>query len=100
MHKGYTHRWYDKYPGLGDLLKKLKLSDTRDRDYLLTGIKKVIEKFEPDLVDQHVLEFPLSTKKRRWYDLDPYSWLAINSLKLAKDSTKNKVIDFLKTKLE
>ena len=100
MDKQYTNRWYDKYPGLGDLLKKLQLSDSRDRDHLLSGIKKVIEKFEPDLVDQHVLEFPLSTKKRRWYDLDPYSWLAINSLKLAKDNTKNKVIEFLKTKLE
>jgi hypothetical protein len=93
-------RWYDKYPGLGELLTKLKKTNELERGKLLDGIKQIVETSDPDLVNRHVMEFPLSAKKRRWYDHDPYSWLAINSLKFADDQVKNKVIGYLRSKLK
>jgi hypothetical protein len=99
MEKGNGKRWYDNYPGLGLLLNKLKNINETKRGNVLNGIKKIIEKHDPDLVDRRVMEFPLSVKKRRWYDKDPYSWLAINSLKYAGDGIKTKVIEYLREKL-
>jgi len=93
-------RWYDKYPGLGELLTKLKKTNESERGRLLDGIKQIVETSDSDLVNRHVMEFPLSAKKRRWYDQDPYSWLAINSLKFADDQVKNKVIVYLRSKLK
>jgi len=99
METGNGKRWYDNYPGLGLLLNKLKNINETKRGNVLNGIKKIIEKHDPDLVDRRVMEFPLSVKKRRWYDKDPYSWLAINSLKYAGDGIKTKVIEYLREKL-
>jgi hypothetical protein len=93
-------RWYDRYPPLGELLTKLKHSGESNRSRLLKGIKELIEESDPGLVDRYVLEFPMSIKKRRWYDQDPYAWLAINSLKYSTDAVKNKVIDYLSKNLK
>lgn len=99
MEKVNGKRWYDSYPGLGLLLNKLKNINETKRSTVLNGIKKLIEKYDSNLVDRRVMEFPLSVKKRRWYDKDPYSWLAINSLKYADDGIKKKVIEYLNEKL-
>jgi hypothetical protein len=93
-------RWYDRYPPLGELLTKLKHEGENNRSRLLKGIKELIEETDPELVDRYVLEFPMSTRKRRWYDQDPYAWLAINSLKYSSDSVKSKVVDFLRKNLD
>jgi len=99
MNEIKCNRWYDNYPDLGELLKKLKNINESDRGNLLNSIKGLIEESDPALVDRYVMEFPLSTKKRRWYDKDPYSWLAVNSLKYANENIKKKVIVYLKKKL-
>ena len=93
-------RWYDKYPALGEYITKLKNVEEGKRARLLTGIKSLIEEFDPELVDRHVMEFPMSIKKRRWYDQDPYAWLAINTLKFADERVWDRVVDYLRGNLE
>ena len=61
-------------------------------------IKDIIMDYDNELIDRHVLKFPM-TYKRRWYDKDPYSWLIINALKYANEDLITDVILYLKGKL-
>lgn len=97
MKQNSEKRWYDKNPDLKAFLKKLKHSNKSTQDIVLNDIKNLIMNFDSKLVDTHVMEFPL-TEKRRWYDKDPYSWLAINVLKYADEIILKDVIN-LKNKL-
>lgn len=97
MKENNDNRWYDKNPDLKAFLKKLKYSNKSTQDIVLNDIKNLIMDFDSKLVDTHVMEFPL-TEKRRWYDQDPYSWLAINALKYIDEIILKDVIN-LKNKL-
>lgn len=97
MKKNDANRWYDKNPDLKTFLEKLKYSNKSTQDIVLNDIKNLIMGFDSELVDRHVMEFPL-TQKRRWYDQDPYSWLAINALKYVDGIILKEVIN-LKNKL-
>jgi hypothetical protein len=97
MKQNSEKRWYDKNPDLKAFLEKLKYSNKSIQDIVLNDIKNLIMNFDSKLVDTHVMEFPL-TEKRRWYDKDPYSWLAINALKYADEIILKDVIN-LKNKL-
>ncbi len=92
-------RWYDKYPDFSNNLEKLKDLTKEKRDFILSKIKDLINELKPDLIDKHVMEFPMDLK-RRWYDEDPYSWLIINSLKYANKSFLKKATNILKKYLE
>ncbi len=97
MKENNDNRWYDKNPDLKAFLEKLKYSNKSTQDIVLNDIKYLIMDFDSKLVDTHVMEFPL-TEKRRWYDQDPYSWLAINALKYIDEIILKDVIN-LKNKL-
>ena len=97
MKQNSEKRWYDKNPDLKAFLEKLKYSNKSTQDIVLNDIKNLIMNFDSKLVDTHVMEFPL-TEKRRWYDKDPYSWLSINVLKYADEIILKDVIN-LKNKL-
>ena len=97
MEDNSKNRWYDENPELKAFLQLLKYSDKADQDIIFNDIKDIIVNYDNNLVEKHVLEFPL-TEKRRWYDKDPYSWLAINSLKYLDSPAIDKVIN-LKNKL-
>jgi hypothetical protein len=92
------NRWYDKYPELKRYLEQLQnLNDTR-RDRILNGVKEIIMEYDNQLVDRHVIDFPMATK-RRWYDKDPYSWLAINSLQFVNEELLEKIMNYFKEKM-
>ncbi len=91
------NRWYDNNPELKAFLQLLKFSDKANQDTIFNDIKDILMNYDSDLVEKHVMEFPL-TEKRRWYDKDPYSWLAINSLKYLDKPAVDEVIN-LKKKL-
>jgi hypothetical protein len=94
-----TDRWYDKYPELGKLIERLRGVDEDEREAIFDGIKELDKDFDSELIDRHVMEFPMNLR-RRWYDRDPYSWLVINALKYAEKPLIQKVIEYLKEKLK
>ncbi len=91
-------RWYDKNPELKKWLERLKHAEEEKRNIILDGIKQLDSNFDSDLIDRHVMEFPMEMK-RRWYDQNPYCWLIINGLKYADDIFLQKVIDYLQREL-
>ena len=95
MEDNSKNRWYDNNPELKTFLQLLKNSDKANQDIIFNDIKDIIVNYDSNLVEKHVLEFPL-TEKRRWYDKDPYSWLAINSLKYLDSPAIEKVINLEK----
>jgi len=94
----YGNRWYDKHPEIGLLLEKLRILDLQDRGKIIEEMKNLIVKYDKDLIDRYVLEFPL-TLKRRWYDEDPVSWMVINSLKYVDEDLLENIIFYLKEQL-
>lgn len=94
-----NNRWYDQHPDFSNNLEKLKDLPKEKRDLILYRIKKLINKNNPDLIDEHVMDFPMD-QKRRWYDEDPYLWLVINSLQYANESLLKKVTQLLKKNLD
>ena len=92
------NRGYDKYPDLRERLDALKELDKEERDAIIAGIKDSIMSGDPGLIDRHVMEFPM-TSKRRWYDQDPYCWLTVNALKYANEDLIEKVTSFIKCRM-
>ena len=90
------NRWYDSNPDLKAFLHLLKTSSVTKQEKIFSAIKDIIMDYDDNLVEKHVMEFPL-TEKRRWYDKDPYSWLAVNSLKYLDSQAIRKVIDLKNT---
>ncbi len=91
----YNRRWYDKIADLGIFIEKMKDIKKRKREKILVHLKDLIMKHDPEIVDKHVVDFPMGIRKR-WYDKDPYSWLIINSLKFAKKDLIDEVIEYFK----
>ncbi len=85
-------RWYDKTPELSGYIDYLRDVEPDRRDKIIGDLKGLIS---DGLIDDNVLEFPLTTK-RRWYDSDPYAWLVINALKYADDELINRVIGYFR----
>lgn len=92
------NRWYDQYPELSQLIEKIKVLSDDEKNEVLIKIKDIVIKHDAKIIDSHVMEFPMSSK-RRWYDKDPYSWLVINALKFASEDLINIVTDYLKEKI-
>ena len=85
-------RWYDKNPELSGYIDYLRDVEPDRRDKIIGDLKDLIS---DGLIDDNVLEFPLTTK-RRWYDSDPYAWLVINALKYADDELIDRVIGYFR----
>ena len=98
MRDNNRKRWYDSNPRLALLLNLLKNQDKDCRDDLINELKDIIIHYDDTLIDRHVVEFPM-TEKRRWYDQDPYSWLVINSIKYADKELLSRIIKHLTTRL-
>jgi hypothetical protein len=92
------NRWYDNYPDLKVLLKKLKDLEKQKRDRLILNIKDIIIDHDEQLFDKYVFEFPMPWK-RRWYDKSPFLYLVINALKYADEDLITDIILYLKEKL-
>jgi len=99
MNVNYKNRWYDKYPDLSRSLEELKGLKKQDRDKLIHGLKDIILDYDNELFDKHVLEFPM-TYRRRWYDKDPFSWLVINALEYVDEDLITDIILYLEEKLQ
>lgn len=99
MHINHNNRWYDRYLDLGHHIERLKSLKKKERDKIILGMKDVIMDYDDELIDRHVIDFPLSFK-RRWYDKDPFSWMVINALMYADKALLNKITDFLRSKLQ
>ncbi len=74
------YRWYDKHEKLGRNIDQMKEMDKPQLDRILRGIFEEIKGFNPTLLDDFVLDFPMDMYQKRWYDKDPYLWLTINGL--------------------
>ena len=88
------NRWYDKHEGLANHLESLKFMPKRQYDEMLKDLIALARLLHPNLFEEHLLEYPLDLKKRRWYDDDPYLWLVINGLRFAEDEVIQKVVTF------
>ena len=95
MKDNSENRWYDSNPELKAFLRLLKISNETVQDIIFNDIKDIIMDYDSNLVEKHVMEFPL-TEKSRWYDKDPYSCLAFFSLKYLDSSAIDKVVDLRK----
>lgn len=92
-------RWYDKHPEFAHHLELLKHLPRERAQIIFEEIRLIMQEREPDLIEEHIEEFPLSLNKRRWYDKEPYSWIIVNALKFSKDETLDLISDFLKKRL-
>lgn len=93
-------RWYDKYILLAKYLDSLKNLDFKKRDKLIRGVMYRIKDSNPQLLQKFVLDFPLTIKRQRWYDTDPYLWLIVNGLKYADHKLIKQVIAYLAKHIE
>ncbi|NOZ08745.1 MAG: hypothetical protein GXO91_07725 [FCB group bacterium] len=96
--KSNRNRWYDPPSKLGLHFEKMQFLREHERDAIIVGIKNIIMKHDPDLINRHILEFA-SFSRNRWYDADPYTWLIINSLKYAGNDIITEVIKYLEKKI-
>lgn len=88
-------RWYDKELNLGKNIDRLKHASNNRRDTMLRGILRIINQYNPSLLDDNVMNFPLDIEKRRWYDSDPDLWLIVNGLKYANQEIKDSVANYM-----
>lgn len=88
------NRWYDKHEGLANHLESLKYMPKRQYNEILKDLIALARLLHPNLFEEHLMEYPLDLKKRRWYDDDPYLWLVINGLRFAEDEVIDKVVAF------
>ncbi len=88
------NRWYDKHEGLANHLESLKIMPKRQLNEMLKDLITLARLLRPSLFEEHLLEYPLDLKKRRWYDDDPYLWLLVNGLRFAEDDIILKVVAF------
>jgi hypothetical protein len=88
-------RWYDKELNLGKNIDRLKHASNNRRDTMLRGILRIINQYNPSLLDDNVMNFPLDIEKRRWYDSDPDLWLIVNGLKYANQEIKDNVANYM-----
>ena len=95
----YNKRLYDKIPELSQLFNEIRESDRQKRNEILVEIKDIIIESDPELIDKHVMEYPLDFK-RRWYDKDPFTWLIINGLKYADDELTEKLVKYYRGKFK
>ena len=56
------NRWYDGHPDFSNFLEELKNLQKEDRDRIILGMKDIIMDFDNELIDRHVLDFPLTFK--------------------------------------
>jgi hypothetical protein len=91
------HRWYDRYPPLAALLEQLKERSSSDSARIMRGLRDVIAAESPGLIDRTVMDYPLDTPdRRRWYDKDPVSWLAMNAMRHCDEDILVKCIAYLR----
>ncbi len=88
-------RWYDKEIKLGKNLDRLKHADSNYKATVLRGILNIINKHDPSLLDDNVMNFPLDIERRRWYDSDPDLWLIVNGLKYGSQEIKDQIAQYL-----
>ena len=85
------NRWYDKHENLGHNIELMKKMSPSCRNGLIDGIMVIIKSFNPTLLDDFVLDFPMDIYRHRWYDKDPYLWLTINGLCYASGKLQDAV---------
>ncbi|MBN1306391.1 MAG: hypothetical protein JXA18_00640 [Chitinispirillaceae bacterium] len=88
------NRWYDKHEGLANHLEALKILPKRQLNELLKDLIAFARLLHPTLFEDHLFEYPLDLKRRRWYDDDPYLWLVVNGLRFTDDEIIRKVVAF------
>ncbi|MBN1576778.1 MAG: hypothetical protein JW913_09515 [Chitinispirillaceae bacterium] len=88
------NRWYDKHEKLADHLEALKVMPKRQLNELLKDLITFARLLHPTLFEDHLFEYPLDLKRRRWYDDDPYLWLVVNGLRFTDDEVIRKVVAF------
>ena len=94
------NRWYDKHEELANHFEALKSMPPDQLEEMLKDLIALGRLLDPNLFEEHLLEYPLDLKKRRWYDDDPYLWLVINGLRFANDDVINKVVAFFDKQME
>ncbi len=92
-------RWYDQYEVLTRSLEVLKGMSRKERHPLVKDVLTIIRKEAPEIIDDTVMDYPLDSHRRRWYDRDPYLWLMVNSLQYAEPSLVRKVAIFMEERL-
>jgi|GEM_PF-692915 len=88
------NRWYDKHEGLANHLEALKDMPKKQLNELLKDLITFARLLNPTLFEDHLFEYPLDPKRRRWYDEDPYLWLVVNGLRFTDDEVIAKIVAF------
>lgn len=88
-------RWYDKHKKLAPLLESFKEMPEKRKTTLVGGVMDIVKKSDTKLVEKNVLEFPLESNRRRWYDKDPYLWLLFNGLQYAEVNLLGEITKYL-----
>ena len=84
-------RWYDKYEELRRGLEVLKSMDRKERVPIVKDVLSMIKENDQGIIEATVMDYPLDSHRRRWYDRDPYLWLMVNSLKCSDPDLVKKV---------
>ncbi len=93
------NRWYDKHEDLAKHLEALKTLPKKRLNEILKDLITFARLLHPTLFEEHLLEYPLDMKRRRWYDDDPYLWIVVNGLRFADDEIIKKIVAFFDKQL-
>ena len=89
------NRWYDHHDHLAEAFELLRETHGSKRERYVNKCLELITKQAPDAIEKHHLEFPLEGDRRRWYDVDPYLWIMVNSLEFASHEVRTSVAHIL-----
>jgi len=88
-------RWYDPYPALRAGLDGLAAAPPTHRREAVRQALATLESLDEGVLERHIDHFPLSARRRRWYDEDPETWLLFNGLRYAHDGCRAAVAQVL-----
>jgi hypothetical protein len=94
------NRWYDKHKKLGHDIDLMETMSESQRTRTLQGILEIIQEFNPTLLDDFVLDFPMDIYQKRWYDKDPYLWITLNGLSFGNKKLWDSVAALIELELE
>lgn len=89
-------RWYDDKNILKEFIDCLEALDKDKRDQLLLRLRDLVMEYDGFYIEKNIGDLPLTLRKRRWYDHDPYAWIIINGLRYCNEQLMKEVIDLAK----
>jgi hypothetical protein len=88
------NRWYDSNRKLKLYLESLHDMEGPLCEKIVKDLMALIREYDGALLDRFAEEYPLESRKQRWYDQNPYLWILFNGLQYASEEILDLVIEY------